>query len=151
MSKCDPMSKQCSAMCLKYVANVSQMSHILEDLEDLEGFARLCSSSSSAIVSSYCAWSDAFRCSVTRPSGMGERINTEFFNIFNKKQSKSFLCYHILSKVVCLLMSAALFPFGQGRTSSYRRAVEINPFREIMPRNLIRRTLRLKPSHSSTK
>ena len=55
-------------------------------------------------------------------------------------------------------MSAALFPFGQGCTSSYRRAVEINPFREIMPRNLckvhhsltaIRRTLRLKPSHSS--
>lgn len=67
-------------------------------------------------------------------------------------------CSKKISKVVYLLMSAALFPFGQGCTSSYRRAVEINPFREIMPRNLckvhhsstaIRRTLRLKPSHSS--
>ena len=123
ISRCDPMSKQCSAM-MPCVSNVFQMCFkcVTFSLRALPDFAPR----------PHLQWFHRTGLGLM-PSGAVLRLLRGHQVWVNTLAPSSSTKY---SKFVCLLLPARLFPFGQFCTSSYRRAVEINPFREIMPRNL---------------
>ena len=113
---------QChDAMCLKCVSNVFQMCFkcVTFSLRALPDFAPR----------PHLQWFHRTGLGLM-PSGAVLRGHQVWVNTLAPSSSTKY------SKFVCLLLPARLFPFGQFCTSSYRRAVEINPFREIMPRNL---------------